>query len=325
LPPKRAHHFVFASNHTLSLRRDGVSDRTLRRHFAILEEFGLLRRHDSPNRKRYARRDPEAGTCLRFGFDLAPLFNRAAEFSTLAEQVTRAAEHLRFLRLRLRVAISRALLRDPFDPIALEIQPLLRRRLSADRIEAQLARLPANDSPAIDTCDDNVGDTPYPSGTDGQNVRHHHRSEKESIDTSHAPPALKAAGLDPIEQAKLLMAECPEASQFAIEPINSPKDIVRHASMLAPMMGIDRRRYAEAERSRGSWAAAATVWIILSLETQPRHSGRYFESLMNGVHRDSFDPWQYLALKAGGKKESRRRCPRTTSVQRRHLLTFSRP
>ena len=79
LPPKRRHHTVFASNATLSARRHGVTDRTLRRHITALIDAGLLIRRDSPNRKRYMRIDTSAQVALRFGLDLSPLFQRFPE------------------------------------------------------------------------------------------------------------------------------------------------------------------------------------------------------------------------------------------------------
>ena len=83
LAPKRNHHTVFASNATLTFRRNGISDRTIRRHAAILQEIGLLVRHDSPNRKRFTKHSVLGGKALRFGFDLSPLFERLHEIASM--------------------------------------------------------------------------------------------------------------------------------------------------------------------------------------------------------------------------------------------------
>ncbi len=48
---------VFPSNAQLSLRARGMTAATLRRHLAVLVNAGLILRKDSPNGKRYARRD----------------------------------------------------------------------------------------------------------------------------------------------------------------------------------------------------------------------------------------------------------------------------
>ena len=78
---------VFPSNHELTIRAHGMAPTTLRRHLAALVEAGLVIRRDSPNGKRYARKGQGGAIEQAFGFDLAPLVARAAEFETLAEDV----------------------------------------------------------------------------------------------------------------------------------------------------------------------------------------------------------------------------------------------
>ncbi|MGO7157808.1 plasmid replication protein RepC, partial [Rhizobium leguminosarum] len=68
---------VFPSNAQLSLRARGMTPATLRRHLAVLVEAGLILRKDSPNGKRYARRDRAGAIGDAFGFSVAPLLARA--------------------------------------------------------------------------------------------------------------------------------------------------------------------------------------------------------------------------------------------------------
>lgn len=96
---------VFPSNAQLSLRTHGMAETTLRRHLAALVESGLLMRRDSPNGKRYVRRDQQGTIGEAFGFSLAPLLARAGEIETLAATVT--AERLLLQRLRERVTLVR--------------------------------------------------------------------------------------------------------------------------------------------------------------------------------------------------------------------------
>jgi len=96
---------VFPSNAQLSLRTHGMAETTLRRHLAALVEAGLLSRRDSPNGKRYVRRDRHGMIGEAFGFSLAPLLVRAREIETLAAEVT--AERLLLQRLRERVTLVR--------------------------------------------------------------------------------------------------------------------------------------------------------------------------------------------------------------------------
>lgn len=96
---------VFPSNMQLSLRTHGMAETTLRRHLAALVDAGLLMRRDSPNGKRYVRRDREGEIGEAFGFSLAPLLARAGEIEQLAAAVT--AERLLLQRLRERITLVR--------------------------------------------------------------------------------------------------------------------------------------------------------------------------------------------------------------------------
>ncbi|OAV54072.1 replication initiation protein RepC [Rhizobium sp. WYCCWR10014] len=96
---------VFPSNAQLSLRAHGMAEQTIRRHLATLIEAGLLIRKDSPNGKRYARKEQGGEIREAFGFSLAPLLVRAEEIGRLAAEVV--AERLHLQRLRERLTLCR--------------------------------------------------------------------------------------------------------------------------------------------------------------------------------------------------------------------------
>lgn len=85
---------VFPSNQQLALRTRGMSPATIRRHLAALVEAGLIFRRDSPNGKRYCRRDANGAPREMFGFDLAPLVLAADAIQAEAER-TRDKERAR--------------------------------------------------------------------------------------------------------------------------------------------------------------------------------------------------------------------------------------
>src|SRR5690606_27438383 len=62
---------VFPSNNELSMRLRGMSAPSIRRHIACLVSHGFIIRRDSPNGKRYVRRDDCGDIQCAFGFDLA--------------------------------------------------------------------------------------------------------------------------------------------------------------------------------------------------------------------------------------------------------------
>jgi replication initiation protein RepC len=90
---------VFPSNKALAARAHGMADRTLLRHLTDLVEAGLIIRRDSPNGKRYARKDASGQDRFShaFGFDLTPLVVRAGEFESLADE-QKALARQRYLR-----------------------------------------------------------------------------------------------------------------------------------------------------------------------------------------------------------------------------------
>jgi replication initiation protein RepC len=75
--------------------------KTLNRH---LVELGLVTMKDSPNGKRYGRRDRQGKVIEAYGFDLSPLFTRMAEFTAVAAHGRELRERMRHLRRRATIA-----------------------------------------------------------------------------------------------------------------------------------------------------------------------------------------------------------------------------
>lgn len=96
---------VFPSNRQLSIRARGMAASTLRRHVAVLTRRGLLLRRDSPNGKRFARRNRQGDIDEAFGFDLGPFVARAEEFARAADRVE--AGRRQVAGLRAKIAITR--------------------------------------------------------------------------------------------------------------------------------------------------------------------------------------------------------------------------
>jgi replication initiation protein RepC len=81
----------------------GVSQvKNLNRH---LVELGLVAMRDSPNGKRYGRRDPQGRIIEAYGFDLSPIASRFAEFRAIAQ--AGREERARIAALRRRATIGR--------------------------------------------------------------------------------------------------------------------------------------------------------------------------------------------------------------------------
>ncbi len=82
----------------------------------LLIELGLIAAKDSPNGKRYGRRDREGRIVEAYGFDLSPLAQRIAEFQKVAEEGR--GVRVRMGQLRRRATIARKGIAQIFDAAA---------------------------------------------------------------------------------------------------------------------------------------------------------------------------------------------------------------
>lgn len=296
LPPKRQHNTVFASNSTLAFRRNGISDRTIRRHAAILQELGLLIRRDSSNRKRFSRQNAVEGTALRFGFDLTPVFQRFSELAALAAQAVREKDQIAYLKAKIRAAANDILRKNPDNVDAASAIRALRRNLSLDDCYNFLDSFDIVAMNVEQPCDSTAAREVKMSGSDGQNVRHHHNSNKEHIDIKkrNRPKVPQS------EQPKLglsvpeILNACPEAAQFSPNPVKTIADMISHARTLAPMLGIDSGNYQDAQERIGIERTALTVWAIMQFHDKVQSVGAYFRSITTGKNSDRFDPEQLV-------------------------------
>ena len=144
---------VWPSNHFL-MEQTGFSLATLRRHVRRLCEVGVIAMKDSPNGKRWGRRDDAGVIVEAYGFDLAPLSARAEEFEALyaqlqAERAQCAALRnaitvtRRIIRAKIEKALERAL-RGPWAELRASFAELLQalpgRSAGRERLEGVLAR-----------------------------------------------------------------------------------------------------------------------------------------------------------------------------------------
>ena len=293
LPKTGTSRVVFASNATLVHRRNGISERTIRRHIARLAELGLLRRCDSPNAKRYSRRDPLSGDMLRFGLDLAPLFERAMEITQLAEQEAAREEARAFLRLRIRTSLE-----GQPEALRTELAATLRRKLELEELAAIADRLPTSEALKQEDSSgsaDQTGASSEPadvskmSGSDSLSVRHNQRSEEETKDKRSDRDLPTRPRLDNIKAA------CPFAMSFALGPVKSLQDLVQYTDMMAAIIGISSEQMHKARARNGSLATAKTILLMTEMKDRVRAVPAYFRAVTTGERASHFDPDRLLA------------------------------
>lgn len=129
---------VWASNAFL-MEQTGFSLSALKRHARRLVEIGVISFKDSPNGKRWGRRDAEGRIVEAYGFDLSPMAARADEFEALHAELQ--AERELCQRLKRQITVSRRMIRA-------RLEAALRGSLSgswtnlANQFEELLSQLP---------------------------------------------------------------------------------------------------------------------------------------------------------------------------------------
>ena len=309
---------VFPSNKAICERLNGMPCSTMRRHLARLVEAGLLQRRDSPNGKRYVRKHGEER--VAFGFDLSPLYCQSEEIARAAEAVREAEERVR----RLREVVS--LMRRDLAALAEfgdEMQPglgfwdqlrdkavltarALRRKLSIEDLAAHRADLEALLDQARNIIDGS--ETEEMNTNDTQSERHHHNSNKESIDLE---PALEkggaaadapdfetdAPGAD-VEEADirrvpkiplhLVIAGCPSLKTFYQGDIRHWHQLFDAACHVRPAMGISASAWEEAQRFMGPEQASIVVAAMLERFADIRSPGGYLRALTSKAAAGEF-------------------------------------
>ena len=139
---------VWPSNNML-MEQTGFSLSTLRRHIHKLCEAGVISIAESPNGKRWGRRDKDGVIIEAYGIDLAPLAARATEFEALYAELqvkrqvcTAMSNMIKVTRRMIRAKIEMACesnLRGPWsalqDEYATLIQQLPTRKTASDKLQ----------------------------------------------------------------------------------------------------------------------------------------------------------------------------------------------
>ncbi len=143
---------VWASNAYL-MEQTGFSISALKRHARRLAEIGVISFQDSPNGKRWGRRDADGRIVEAYGFDLSPLSARVEEFEHLQAELQAERELCqrlkrqvtvarRMIRARIEAAVSGAL-RGPWAQFTSLFEELLdrlpRRNVASETLERLLA------------------------------------------------------------------------------------------------------------------------------------------------------------------------------------------
>ncbi|MEO0752121.1 MAG: plasmid replication protein RepC [Pseudomonadota bacterium] len=290
---------VFPSNRSLSERAHGMAESTLRRHLAALVQAGLILRHDSPNGKRYARRDANGDLSRAFGFDLRPLLVRAEEIAQAAQASREAEDALKTLReacvllardcVKLLCFGREAGFQAPWDAIDDELrlaQRALRRRPDRDLLEALKMQL----SDLLKTLE-SICSAEEMSGKDVKNERHHQSSKPETSESEKSTENLEPN--DPPPETVplfLVLKACPDITDYGGGEIQRWSDLLETAGSVSGMMGISRSAWAQATEVMGPYSAAIALACMLQRVDQIRSPGGYLRHLTDQAVLGAFSP-----------------------------------
>ncbi|RZN16079.1 plasmid replication protein RepC [Bradyrhizobium sp. Leo121] len=294
---------VFPSNVQLSLRAHGMPISTLKRHLAALVDAGLIVRRDSPNGKRYARKDMAGEIDRAFGFDISPLVARSDEIERLAEEI---AAEIRAVKLaRERITLCR---RDIAKMIASGIEESVpadwpRIHVGFRAIVDGIPRSPTLEQleEAADTLSqlaDDVLDllkshvkTSNLDSNEAHSEPHKQNSNPNSfIDLEPAFKKGRAARPSPDQQAPrggegsyplgMVLQACGDLADYAKDgQISNWRDFLATAAVVRPMLGISPSAWEEAQCVMGEVQAAIVVACILERSATINSAGGYLRGL----------------------------------------------
>ncbi|MDL2403772.1 plasmid replication protein RepC [Rhizobium mayense] len=303
---------VFPSNAQLATRANGIAGTTLRENLALLVNAGMIRRKDSPNGKRYARKDRGGGIKEAFGFSLAPLLARSEELARLAQQAAAERKQLKIMKEKISLCrrdirkilgaaieerasgdwgkiethfvglisqVQKARTLQALNNIFGEMSMLLEGLLNT--LENQLI------SKKSDTNDDEYRRHIQNSETDS-NIESEPRSKKEQGEKSSPTISQRNDRIKAFPLGLVLRA-CPDVAMYAPSGIiGNWRDLMSAAVTVRSMLGVSPSAYQDACHVMGSEMAAAAMACILQRGGRINSAGGYLRDLTRRAEKGDF-------------------------------------
>ncbi|MGE0279030.1 MAG: plasmid replication protein RepC [Rhizobiaceae bacterium] len=295
----------------------GLSPTQVKRLNRSLIELGLVTMKDSPNGKRYGHRDPKGRLVEAYGFDLAPIALRHAEFVRLAEQGR--AVRLAMGRLRRRATIARkgigqiletaaeyGLTGEEWQVLAADMAALTRALRGVERLdemELGVASLERRQTAACERLETLLGlvDSDPKGAKNGPHIYNYKPSLDPEQDTVIAAKECSGGGEGsvPSQEGKEkrkrpergmvhgiapdeLVRFAPKLKPYLRGPRPSWPDIVDAADWLRHDLGVSKSLWGEACVTLGRDLAAVALAIVSTKEPEHFRStpGGYFHGMI---------------------------------------------
>lgn len=300
---------VFPSNYELSMRLRGMSAPTIRRHIASLISLGFLMRRDSPNGKRFVRRDSDGQIAMAFGFDLAPLVFKADDIEKSADharEVARKRQQLRFsitIHLRdiaktIHAAFDEQREGD-WESLLTGLQELsgrVERNGTMESLSAREHSLSKLRSQVENLYISSLS-VQEMSANDRENEHHIQNSHIDSLDKDFTESTKKQnsetqtkvsnqnhsekiifTDKHPLDLREVLQA-CSQIKSYATHGINNWADLIATAGHIRSMLGISASAWQHACKIMGHSNAAITIAAILERSENIHSAGGYLRKL----------------------------------------------
>jgi replication initiation protein RepC len=322
---------VFPSNAQLSIRAHGMAPATLRRHLADLVQCGLILRKDSPNGKRYARKNTGGEIEQAFGLSLAPLLVRSEEIEAYAadvraeQQLYRVTkEQISLCRRDIAKLIETAMeegVHGNWQQIFLQFRGLVEgiaRNATRPELEKRLDELGMLRDEIVNILEMRLK-IEKKSANESHSERHIQISKSDS--TSESEPLKKyehgQSRVRPSDERRtelksfplgMVLQACPEISMYGPGgTIGSWRDMMGAAVVVRSMLGVSPSAYQEACEVLGAENAATVMACILERGGHINSAGGYLRTLTERARNGEFSlgPMLMALLRASGKSVDR--------------------
>jgi replication initiation protein RepC len=310
---------------------------TLRRHLAVLVDAGLIARRDSPNGKRYARKNRAGAIELAFGFDLSPLVVRSDEIENLAKEVEAEARALKLARERITLCrrdIAKMIATGIEEGVVMggagqgpaswqEIHATFRalveeipRTATREQLEPMADFLSAFADDVLKLLETHIK-TENPSGNESQTERHIQNSNPEPL--IEVEPSLRKGRAERAEPNSripaatertyplgMVLSACPDIVDYAKGGIANWRDFLATAAVVRPMLGISPSAWEEARTVMGEAEAAVVVACLLQRSSTIQSAGGYLRELTRKAGEGEFSLGPVLMAQINARNRERR-------------------
>ncbi|SIR31305.1 replication initiation protein RepC, partial [Rhizobium sp. RU20A] len=286
----------------------------------------LIHRNDSPNGKRYARKDSNGAIETAYGFNLAPLLARAEELAGMAQQVADAQRALKLIKERITLArrdVRKLISAGVEDAVpgnwqrieALYIATVARLRVAkqADDLADILEDLELLRDECVNLMENQLN--LVKSVANGAVIRQHIQNSNTESTNESEPRSGKEQG-EKSRQAKkgrqqpvkafalsMVLRACPEIVAYGpTGDISTWRELMAAAVTVRSMLGVSPSAYQQACEAMGPENAAATMAAILERAGHISSPGGYLRDLTRRAERGEFSlgPMLMALLRARG-------------------------